>query len=640
MRHFLSILFLLLSLSAFSQTPPRIVHRATTAVTTSDGRLRAELNFYLPIVCDTINALNGGLDSVGAIVYDKCNHKTWVRDTANGGHYWRQIVGSDIDVFLVAGQSNAVGHGDSTLSPTPIPNKTFQINNGIITPARDPIGITISGSADRAIYGSAWPQFCNTYFNRTSRMVCIVPSSRSGTSQTVAGDVGNGNWDTTGVLFDSAVARVNSSMLTLARSGYNPIFKGVVWLQGESDAIAYEAGSITVTDYTNAFKKMLRRFRNIYGASMPFYVIQIGTSTTHSDFPWWSDIRGAQQTVANQDSMTTIVYYNARNFITRGLMTDNIHFNQIGLNEIGQLSALAVTSHMKNIWQTQTSTVWFPQTVGIGAAPVNGFDLELAANPAGGTGGGNRGLNMSNKSTATNATTMVRFDNDAGINGYLWSTSTNGANNVGGPRALVLYSTQIGGLRLVTAGGGDIVFSKFSTLTSGSFGRFVNSTGNFLYNTEADSTTWGKFQVNSTSSFTGLMKLRNVTAPPSTYNILVHGADSGTYQLRAQDIRGYAIYNTLLSQTGTGNPTANIIGTNEIGSIVWTRNGLGSYIGTLSGAFTSAKTFILVGQNVDGITANCFRSDVNTITLKTYLTSNGGPTDGFTDLSIEIRVYP
>lgn len=456
----------------------------------------------------------------------------------------------DIDVFLVAGQSNAVGHGDSTLSPAPIIGKTFQINSGIITPAKDPIGINIGSSEDRATYGSAWPQFCNTYFNRTSRMVCVIPSSRGGTSQTAAGDVGNGNWDTTGVLFDSAVARVNSSMAALIAAGYNPIFKGVMWLQGESDAIAYEAGTITVTDYTNAFEKMLRRFRQNFGASMPFYVIQIGTSTTHADVPWWQDIRNAQQTVANQDSLTTIVYYNARNFITRGLLVDNIHYNQIGLNEVGQLSAYAVTSHMKNIIQTQASNIWYPQTMGVGAAPTNGFDFEIAGrNP-----NGNGGIAISNTSTGSSATSMVRFYNSAGINAHIWATGTGAGSNIGGAGTLVLYAQQSGGIRLVNFGGGDIVFSKSAQLANGSMGRFTYGNGNFLFNTETDNNSNGKFQVNSTSWFNGLMKLSGVTSPPGAYNILVHGlSDSGTYQIPVSSIGGTTIYNG--DDTLSGNRT-------------------------------------------------------------------------------------
>jgi hypothetical protein len=135
--------------------------------------------------------------------------------------------------------------------------------------------------------------------------------------------------------------------------------------------------------------------------------------------------------------------------------------------------------------------------------------------------------------------------------------------------------------------------------------------------------------------------------PRSTYDslVVVGTYNSGTKtnpigKASLSDVRGYKTYVANLSQSGTSDPTAVVLGGNQIGTIVWTRTGLGSYTGVLSGAFISGKTVILSGQNADGITANCFRSDVNTVTLKTYLTFNGGSTDVFSDLSIEIRVYP
>lgn len=100
------------------------------------------------------------------------------------------------------------------------------------------------------------------------------------------------------------------------------------------------------------------------------------------------------------------------------------------------------------------------------------------------------------------------------------------------------------------------------------------------------------------------------------------------------------IYTALLTQSGTSDPTASIMGTNEIGSIVWARTSTGVYTGTFSGAFVSGKTFIINGENVDAINVKCYRTDANTVTLKCYAVSTGTLTDVFTDLSIEIRVYP
>lgn len=701
----------------------------------------------------------------------------------------------DIDVFLVAGQSNAKGKGDSTLSPRVISGKVLQINTGVITDANDPVGQDVPGSNERSQYGSAWPSFGNTYYNRTSRLICMVPSYKGGTSQCAAADVGNGNWDTTGVLFDSAVARVKNSMTVLASNGYNPIFKGVVWLQGESDGIGIQNGTITQTDYINAFKKMIRKFRVNFGASMPFYIIRIGATTAYVDANW-KLIRDAQQTVANADSSTQIVFYNAANFVARGLMQgDGVHFNQVGLNEVGQLTANAVLNHNKNIWQPQAGSLYYANTgtLAIGGPPTEDYDLEINTSKNNSHGG----MKILNSSNGTGAFSAIKMYTDAGNSGFIFTSSS--TNTVYGPNIFTIYSAFSGGLRL-GANTGDIVFGQLAQGNAGnSYARYVVGSGNYLYNTATDVPANGKFQINSTSWFNGLMKLNSIISPPSTYNVLVHGlSDSGTYQVPVSglatnnffnadlsatgnrshnfkgfnltidslkdyklfskgsffgtpvrssyqilpntpssgllltyafsktdlsgdsvsvylsgtpnnidlgaadisnnhnsvvrvsnsgtgkasimlqtdslsasmqprstydslvvvgtynsgtktnpigkaslsDVRGYKIYNALLSQSGTSDPTATVLGGNQVGAIVWTRAGLGAYTGTLSGAFTTAKTFILVGQNADGITANCFRSDANTVTLKTYLTSTGGSTDVFTDLSLEIRVYP
>ena len=90
MKYFLSFLFVLLTICSFAQTSPKVVHRASSAVTTSDGRLRAELNLYVPHTRGL--TLNGGLDTLGAMIYDDSSGHIWYRDTIiTGGHQWVQL---------------------------------------------------------------------------------------------------------------------------------------------------------------------------------------------------------------------------------------------------------------------------------------------------------------------------------------------------------------------------------------------------------------------------------------------------------------------------------------------------------------------------------------------------------------------
>lgn len=105
---------------------------------------------------------------------------------------------------------------------------------------------------------------------------------------------------------------------------------------------------------------------------------------------------------------------------------------------------------------------------------------------------------------------------------------------------------------------------------------------------------------------------------------------------------GYQAYTALLTQSGTGDPTATVLGTNGIGAIVWTRNSAGNYTGTLTGAFTANKTWLICqkgdgsGSFVNGLLS---RSSANALTLDVR-DNTAAVQDNFTNMSIEVRVYP
>lgn len=136
-----------------------------------------------------------------------------------------------------------------------------------------------------------------------------------------------------------------------------------------------------------------------------------------------------------------------------------------------------------------------------------------------------------------------------------------------------------------------------------------------------------------------------VTVADSVYVPGSFDPSSGTNILKKiskSDFRGYKQYTVLLSQSGTSDPTATILEPNDIGTIVWTRNSTGNYTGTLSSAFTSNKTWLICqkgdgnGSFVNGLLS---RASANAVTLD--VRDNGDVvTDNFTNLSIEIRVYP
>lgn len=100
----------------------------------------------------------------------------------------------------------------------------------------------------------------------------------------------------------------------------------------------------------------------------------------------------------------------------------------------------------------------------------------------------------------------------------------------------------------------------------------------------------------------------------------------------------YDVYTAILTQTGTSAPTATVLENTLGGTVVWTYNAEGSYIGTLTGAFTADKTAIFTG-GFDGFYFS-YRGSANTVTILTYDETLTLANDYLNKNPIEIRVYP
>lgn len=105
--------------------------------------------------------------------------------------------------------------------------------------------------------------------------------------------------------------------------------------------------------------------------------------------------------------------------------------------------------------------------------------------------------------------------------------------------------------------------------------------------------------------------------------------------------RPYKVYTALLSQTGTSAPTATVLENTLGGTIIWTRTGIGTYVGTLSGVFTANKTAVFFTKTAMGgaqHTSSAYSPTTSTVII--INSSPGGDADIAGDNSaIEIRVY-
>ncbi len=121
--------------------------------------------------------------------------------------------------------------------------------------------------------------------------------------------------------------------------------------------------------------------------------------------------------------------------------------------------------------------------------------------------------------------------------------------------------------------------------------------------------------------------------------------DGTAFQLRqTSGTARKKVYKALLTQVGTAAPTA-IVAENQIGAIVWSRAGVGSYAGTLAGAFTANKTYLHVDDPaIVGDTAVIGRTSADAIFINTSDEDNvsgiATPADSLlTNTQLLIEVY-
>lgn len=96
------------------------------------------------------------------------------------------------------------------------------------------------------------------------------------------------------------------------------------------------------------------------------------------------------------------------------------------------------------------------------------------------------------------------------------------------------------------------------------------------------------------------------------------------------------VYTALLTQSGTGIPTANVLQNTLGGTIQFTRTSTGIYTITSSGLFTANKTMVLIIPTLQVF--NWAIASESVINLQTLF--SGSPSDDMLENTpIEIRIY-
>jgi len=252
-----------------------------------------------------------------------------------------QIVAQHL--FLLAGQSNAVGQGDSLKSPVCRPSTAFEFDasENKFIPLKDPAGKPWK-LFQRAGTGSIYPAFALRLNELSDQPVYLVTAARGGASCHRKAEMANYNtWDTGGNLFALAVEKTR---MAEAKSGIK--LSGVIWLQGERDANAILSGQLSPAEYQDALENLIKRFRKEFGKKLPFFIVQTAYQQDKAT-SGCEAVRTAQAVVAKKLKHVYIAYGETGGFAQRKWFKDFVHYNQEALNDIGTRTAEFI--YLKNL---------------------------------------------------------------------------------------------------------------------------------------------------------------------------------------------------------------------------------------------------------------------------------------------------
>ena len=256
-------------------------------------------------------------------------------------------------LFLVAGQSNAVGQGTAALSPVCVQGTAYEFNgltNGL-QHLQDPMGQTVS-NLEPALTGSIGPAYAKTLNALIAKPIYLVSAARGGSSNGAKAELSPyGTWDDTGnlQLFNSAVSKTKNAIQATGLA-----LSGVIWMQGERDANAIRTLNETEAEYQAALEKVISRFRAQFGPKLPFYIVLTGLQgavtngipvATLTDANY--TVRRIQKAVAKKIPNVYVVFTSTDTFFDKGWMkpeTTTVHYIQTAYNQIGDSVARFVST--------------------------------------------------------------------------------------------------------------------------------------------------------------------------------------------------------------------------------------------------------------------------------------------------------
>lgn len=220
----------------------------------------------------------------------------------------------EIDIFLLIGQSNALGMGDVNFAPTPN-GKCFEyVELDEIIPMRKFLDVSRGN-------GTIAPSFSLKWNELTGRSICFIHSAVDGSM------IKNWGHDRYNYLLNT-LDKYKRGIETISRI-YSINKQCAIWIQGESDG-KYGTDPLYYRERLKLLVNDLRSLgiENVF-LSLTAYWDGVCDKRIHNI--------AATQIITAEESENLFVGSNiALSFRERGLLIDEVHYSQEALNELGE----------------------------------------------------------------------------------------------------------------------------------------------------------------------------------------------------------------------------------------------------------------------------------------------------------------
>ncbi|PXV87285.1 hypothetical protein C8E03_11046 [Lachnotalea glycerini] len=247
--------------------------------------------------------------------------------------------GTEVDLVMFMGQSNMSGTGDSDMAPTVIDGAGYEFraisDPTKLYPIEEPFGEyeNKEGAVDDKDLktGSLVSSFVNSYYSGSGVPVIAVSASAGGSTLH--------SWRKDGTLLPDAVNRYNTAKSWLTENGYVIRHSYMVWLQGESDGNKQTSQE----EYISSIKDIVSVMQE--NGVEKCFIIRIGIRTEEPGM--YDTIIEAQTELCKNNEDFILISTKAVELDTLGLMRDEVHYTQGGLNLIGEEAGANMAYYVK-----------------------------------------------------------------------------------------------------------------------------------------------------------------------------------------------------------------------------------------------------------------------------------------------------